>query len=169
HPDPGLRNQPPGATDGRGPGRRSRALPEGLSDPLRRGDRAWRRLRRGRQRLPRNAGLESGRGLRGVSRRGRGTLLLHRGRGVSRHPARRRDPVLSSRVVSVARAGATAVKAALAYLDEAELIDLTRALIRIPSVVRPGDAGATEAAVAGHVQTWLTKRGLDVEVQDVAP
>ena len=32
----------------------------------------------------------------------------------------------------MARAGATAVKATLACLDEAELIDLTRALIRIP-------------------------------------
>ena len=69
----------------------------------------------------------------------------------------------------MARAGATAVKSALACLDEAELIDLTRALIRIPSVVRPGDAGATEAAVAGHVQAWLTKEGFDIEVQDVAP
>src|SRR5690242_6919366 len=65
--------------------------------------------------------------------------------------------------------GATAVKAALACLDEPELIDLTRALIRIPSVVRPDDAGATEAAVAGHVETWLTKQGFDLEVQQVAP
>ena len=39
----------------------------------------------------------------------------------------------------MARTGATAVKAALACLDEAELIDLTRDLIRISSVVRPGD------------------------------
>jgi succinyl-diaminopimelate desuccinylase len=69
----------------------------------------------------------------------------------------------------VARAGATAVKAALAYLDEAELIDLTRALIRICSVVRPGDADATEAAVARHVEAWLTKQGFDLEVQEVAP
>jgi succinyl-diaminopimelate desuccinylase len=55
----------------------------------------------------------------------------------------------------VARAGATAVKAALACLDEAELIDLTRALIRISSVVRP--------------EAWLTKQGFDLEVHEVAP
>jgi len=69
----------------------------------------------------------------------------------------------------VARTGVTAVRAALACLDEAELIDLTRDLIRISSVVRPGEAGATEAAVAGHVETWLTKQGFDLEVQQVAP
>jgi succinyl-diaminopimelate desuccinylase len=69
----------------------------------------------------------------------------------------------------VARAGATALKAALACLDEAELIDLTRALIRISSVVRPGEAGATEAAVAQHVEAWLTKQGFDLEVHEVAP
>jgi succinyl-diaminopimelate desuccinylase len=69
----------------------------------------------------------------------------------------------------VARAGATAVEAALASLDEAELIDLTRALIRISSVVRPGEAGANEAAVARHVEAWLTKQGFDLEVHEVAP
>ena len=69
----------------------------------------------------------------------------------------------------MARAGATAVNAALACLDEAELVDLTRALIRISSVVRPGDASATEAAVARHVEAWLTKQGFDLEVQEVAP
>jgi len=69
----------------------------------------------------------------------------------------------------VARAGATAVDLALACIDEAELVDLTRALIRIPSVVRPGDASATEAAVARHVEAWLTKQGFDLEVQEVAP
>jgi len=65
--------------------------------------------------------------------------------------------------------GATAVEAALACVDEAELIDLTRALIRISSVVRPGEAGATEAAVARHVEAWLTKQGFDLEIQEVAP
>src|SRR5207249_715067 len=82
----------------RTPGRRPRALPEGLSDPLRRGDRAGRWIRRGRQRVPGNAGSEGGGGLRGVGRRGRGPLFLHRGRGVSRHQARRSHPVLSARV-----------------------------------------------------------------------
>ena len=65
--------------------------------------------------------------------------------------------------------GATAVASALACVDEAELIDLTRALIRISSVVRPGEAGATEAAVARHVEAWLTKQGFDLEIQEVAP
>jgi succinyl-diaminopimelate desuccinylase len=68
----------------------------------------------------------------------------------------------------VARAGATAVNAALACLDEAELIELTRDLIRIPSVLRPGEPAATEAAVAHHVETWLAKQGFDLEVQQVA-
>ncbi|MGH7306152.1 MAG: M20 family metallopeptidase, partial [Candidatus Rokuibacteriota bacterium] len=69
----------------------------------------------------------------------------------------------------MARAGAPALNAALACLDEAELVDLTRALIRISSVVRPGDAGATEAAVARHVEAWLTKQGFELEVHEVAP
>jgi len=69
----------------------------------------------------------------------------------------------------VARAGATALNAALACLDEAELIELTRDLIRISSVVRPGEPGATEEATARHVETWLAKQGFDLEVQQVAP
>jgi len=69
----------------------------------------------------------------------------------------------------VARAGATAVDRALACVDEAELIDLTRALVRISSVVRPGEAGATEAAVARHVEAWLTQQGFDLEIQEVVP
>jgi len=69
----------------------------------------------------------------------------------------------------VARAGATSVDRALACVDEAELIDLTRALVRISSVVRPGEAGATEAAVARHVEAWLTQQGFDLEIQEVVP
>ena len=69
----------------------------------------------------------------------------------------------------MARAGATAVNAALACLDEAELIELTRDLIRISSVIRPGEPAATEAAVAHHVETWLAKQGFELEVQQVAP
>ncbi len=69
----------------------------------------------------------------------------------------------------MARAGATAVNAALACLDEAELIELTRDLIRISSVIRPGEPAATEAAVAHHVETWLAKQGFELEVQAVAP
>ncbi len=57
----------------------------------------------------------------------------------------------------------------LASIDESELVSLTRELIRIPSVVRPGDPSATEAAVAEHVRAWLAKEGFEIEVQDVAP
>ena len=123
----------------RGPRRRSRALSEGLADPLRRSDRARRRLRRGRQRVPRDARAEGHRRLRGVGRRGRGTLLLHRGRGVSRHPARLQSscPFPTSSPAWPARASRP-IKAALACVDEAELIELTRALIRISQRRPPG-------------------------------
>ncbi len=61
------------------------------------------------------------------------------------------------------------LKDALARIDSDELIALTRDLIRIPSVVRPGDPSATEAAVADYVRRWFVKEGFDVEVQDLAP
>jgi succinyl-diaminopimelate desuccinylase len=61
------------------------------------------------------------------------------------------------------------LREALAHLDEAELVSLTRDLVRIPSVVRPGEPGATEAPVAEFVARWLAKEGLAVEVQTVAP
>ena len=69
----------------------------------------------------------------------------------------------------MARAGVSAVKAALSCIDNEELIELTRDLIRIPSVVRPGDPAATEAAVARQVEVWLAKQGFDLEVQEIAP
>ena len=69
----------------------------------------------------------------------------------------------------MARAGVAAVKAALSCIDNEELIELTRDLIRIPSVVRPGDPAATEAAVARQVEVWLAKQGFDLEVQEIAP
>jgi len=50
-----------------------------------------------------------------------------------------------------------------------EVVELTRALVRIPSVYRPGDPGANEAEVAGFVATWFKREGLPVEVQEVAP
>jgi succinyl-diaminopimelate desuccinylase len=65
--------------------------------------------------------------------------------------------------------GAPGLEAALAGIDDAELIALTRDLIRIPSVVKPGDPDATEAAVAGFVERWLAREGFAVEVQRVAP
>lgn len=63
----------------------------------------------------------------------------------------------------------SALTSALARVDSDELIELTRDLIRIPSVIRPGDPAATEAAVADHVEHWLRREGLDVDVQPVAP
>jgi len=57
----------------------------------------------------------------------------------------------------------------LSRIDEGELIGLTRDLVRIPSVVRPGRAEATEAAVAAHVEGWMRAQGFEVEVQEVAP
>jgi succinyl-diaminopimelate desuccinylase len=59
--------------------------------------------------------------------------------------------------------------AVLSRIDEGELVELTRALIRIPSVVRPGEPGATEAAVAAYVERWLRREGFEVEVHEVAP
>jgi succinyl-diaminopimelate desuccinylase len=58
---------------------------------------------------------------------------------------------------------------ALSRIDADELIALTRDLVRIPSVVRPGDPTATEAAVAAHVERWLSTEGFEVEVHEVAP
>jgi succinyl-diaminopimelate desuccinylase len=58
---------------------------------------------------------------------------------------------------------------ALSLVDTDELVTLTRDLVRIPSVVRPGEPGATEAAVAAHVEGWMRTQGFDVEVQRVAP
>ncbi len=65
--------------------------------------------------------------------------------------------------------GASPLPDVLSRIDESELIELTRDLVRIPSVVRPGVPDATEAAVAAYVERWLIKEGFVVEVQDVAP
>ncbi|PYM69695.1 MAG: peptidase M20 [Candidatus Rokuibacteriota bacterium] len=50
-----------------------------------------------------------------------------------------------------------------------EVVELTRALVRIPSVYRPGETGANEAEVASFVEEWFRREGLPVEVQEVAP
>ena len=57
----------------------------------------------------------------------------------------------------------------LATIDSDEVVELTRALIRIPSVYRPGDPDGTEARVAAFVEAWLRREGFAVEVQEVAP
>jgi succinyl-diaminopimelate desuccinylase len=63
----------------------------------------------------------------------------------------------------------TALSQVLRKIDADEVIELTRALVRIPSVYRPGDPEATEARVAAFVESWFRREGFDVEVQDVAP
>jgi succinyl-diaminopimelate desuccinylase len=57
----------------------------------------------------------------------------------------------------------------LAQIQDNEVVELTRALVRIPSVVRPGDPAANEGEVAAFVERWFRREGLPVEVQEVAP
>jgi succinyl-diaminopimelate desuccinylase len=57
----------------------------------------------------------------------------------------------------------------LGEIHEAEVVDLTSQLVRIPSVFRPGEPGANEHEVAAFVEAWLRKEGLSVEIQEVAP
>jgi succinyl-diaminopimelate desuccinylase len=61
------------------------------------------------------------------------------------------------------------LKDVLAHVDPDELVELTRELVRIPSVFRPAEPSANESAVADHVNRWLVKEGFDVEVHDAAP
>jgi len=63
----------------------------------------------------------------------------------------------------------TALSKLLATIDADEVVELTRALIRIPSVYRPGDPEGTEARVAAFVEGWLRREGFAVLVQEVAP
>ena len=62
-----------------------------------------------------------------------------------------------------------ALKDVLAQIDADELVDLTRELVRIPSVVLPGDPSANESAVADYVHRWFVKEGFEVESDLVAP
>jgi succinyl-diaminopimelate desuccinylase len=63
----------------------------------------------------------------------------------------------------------TVLSRLLGRIDPDEVIELTRSLIRIPSVYRPGDPDANEARVAAFVADWLRREGFQVEVQPVAP
>src|SRR5439155_18895647 len=49
-----------------------------------------------------------------------------------------------------------------------EVVDLTRRLVQIPSVYRPGEPDANERAVADVVAGWLRREGFTVEVDEVA-
>jgi succinyl-diaminopimelate desuccinylase len=64
---------------------------------------------------------------------------------------------------------AALAESVLAQIHDDEVIGLTRDLVRIPSVYRPGDPEANEARVAAHVAAWLRHEGFLVEVQEVAP
>lgn len=57
----------------------------------------------------------------------------------------------------------------LEKIDRDELVELTRALVRIPSVYRPGDPDANESRVATFVEGWLRREGFQIEVQPVEP
>ena len=63
----------------------------------------------------------------------------------------------------------TALSQVLRKIDADEVVELTRSLVRIPSVYRPGDPEATEARVADFVEAWLRREGFQVEIQAVAP
>lgn len=58
---------------------------------------------------------------------------------------------------------------AAAAVDPEEVLELARRLVRIPSVVRPGDPSGNEAKVAGFLAEELARRGFAVRVQEVAP
>jgi succinyl-diaminopimelate desuccinylase len=57
----------------------------------------------------------------------------------------------------------------LAQIHSEEVIDLAQRLVRIPSVFRPGEAGANESAVARAIAEWFWEEGFTVEIQEVAP
>jgi len=63
----------------------------------------------------------------------------------------------------------SALPGLLDRIDRDELVELTRALVRLPSVYRPGDPDANEARVAAFVEGWLRREGFQVEVQMVEP
>ena len=67
------------------------------------------------------------------------------------------------------RAGYASLPRLLGTIDRDELVELTRALVRIPSVYRPGDPDANESRVAVFVEEWLRREQFQVEVQPVAP
>lgn len=80
--------------------------------------------------------------------------------------ARSRSP-RTSRLCSLAVR--SACDYALAQIHDDEIVDLTQALVRIPSVFRADVPDAGEALVARAVAAWLGEAGLSVEAQEVAP
>jgi succinyl-diaminopimelate desuccinylase len=62
-----------------------------------------------------------------------------------------------------------AVDAALAAIDDRYLVDLARRLVAVPSVFRPDEPGAGEAAAAALVERELRALDLQVTVEHAAP
>ena len=63
---------------------------------------------------------------------------------------------------------AEVVEKVLKHIDTQELVELTRALIRIPSVYRPGEGG-NEEEVAHFIARWLQNAGIWNKLEEVAP
>ena len=55
------------------------------------------------------------------------------------------------------------------FVDEQEVVRLTRQLVQIPSVYRPGQPDGNEERVARFVADHLRKMGLQVHVEEVVP
>lgn len=57
----------------------------------------------------------------------------------------------------------------LRRIDREELVSLTRDLVRIPSVYRPGDTEGNETRAARHVAGYLEEAGFEVCTEEAAP
>ena len=53
--------------------------------------------------------------------------------------------------------------------DREEVVKLTQALVRIPSVYRPGDPEGNEQKVAQYVANYLKQMGVEVHIEEVEP
>jgi succinyl-diaminopimelate desuccinylase len=53
--------------------------------------------------------------------------------------------------------------------DREEVVKLTQALVRIPSVYRPGDPNGNEQTVAQYVANYLKQMGVEVHIEEVEP
>jgi succinyl-diaminopimelate desuccinylase len=61
------------------------------------------------------------------------------------------------------------LKKILAQIHDGEVVELTRELVRIPSVYRSGDPDANEAKAAAFIERWFRREGVSVEVEEVVP
>lgn len=61
------------------------------------------------------------------------------------------------------------LETALRQVDREELVGFAREVIRIPSVHRPGEPGATEERVARFVSDYLESEGFEVHMEEAAP